>query len=1357
MLAINTNLASLVAQRHLAGAESARSAHIERLSTGLRINSAKDDSAGLAISDRMRAQISGLKQGHRNLVDGRSLLTVAESQVGLMTSGLQRIREMAVQAANGTNNADDRAALQAEVLQIVSELERQATAATFNGRKLLDGSFGTQTLQIGPNIGSTLSVALADVRPENLGLFKYSTAGPTSIGAAVVANVVTTNGILTSQASQPDVTVALAGNNVGAQVISIKGPSGNSSIPELQSVTVNNSDSAKTIAANMALLAGVTTTVNPTAAKFLDVVNDDFNLNENDLLRFTLNGTLIEIRAGATSAETQSNLTSAVTNAFLGTGLSIVNNGDGSFDLTAADGANIEIENIAGQNNSTVRIQNITAAADDTAIFTEIDGVALTFDGSGSATAAIDNLLRALNFRLGTASASAQLTVTSINTQPDDTNTSVLVDGSAINFDGSGTAGDRLDQLAQALDASLGSGGVKTHKVEQASAGAAIKITRLDGLNLVMGNLSANGALDASMTFLESDGVNVTNITEGGASTQGALVTGPGAYWLSQSGGTGGAITMTRKSGGDISFSNFTATGAGNAGLALVNGAGSTGAQSLLEGSVNGTTISTAKNSLIVTEINAAADDTSVTVQIDGQTISFDGSNGAALTSLYSAALAALGPGGANTYDVSQIDGENASVVISRKDGLQLQLAGFSGNGAGDLTGKVLTDAGEQVLSELGINSATGGTALKTLRLQGARGQAVTLVEKGKDSAAVSGTFDVYLEPELAIESSVKGAVTEGSLQITGFVTGGDDDLVSMYVDGNKIEFDGRKISQSLDQFYQAALGTIGDQGLETHFVTQSGGPGTAVALTRRDGFDLTINNFSGSGAGVAQMLAAGLNGTVGVTNLDDVSIRAFTAVPDRVDKGLFNAQPDQAIQVASTATNAANLSLEQLTVAGDVISFNIDGIAIGFVTGADPETTLNSFFAAMALKDAELASNNVSYRKLAGMLEIRSSDADPIVLTDFVNSGSNDRGLMLSTRDDTVVLSQNSVTNLIPGAIVQSRSSGTEGVTQGNYTGAQQVTITGKTPVTISIPKDSEARKIAELVNAEQSITGVSAAASTEAWIETLSSDGVISFNLYGLNVGAAFVQVDAVASDLSTLATEINTLSLVTGISAEHDLDANRVRLLQSDGADIRIENFEHANSVTDPELNDGNSTAVVQSIKVRGSEEPSAFVALFDGKALLDSEDQDSVVVGGKVQFESCRVSLTSTLAGAAGGLFNIAANAAVMPDPNYLVTGIDVSSQAGASSAISIADCAIDQLSSFRANVGALINRVDSALASSQVSAINLQASVSRITDADYAAETAALTKQTILQESSVAMVAQANALPEMVLSLLRDLF
>ena len=142
---------------------------------------------------------------------------------------------------------------------------------------------------------------------------------------------------------------------------------------------------------------------------------------------------------------------------------------------------------------------------------------------------------------------------------------------------------------------------------------------------------------------------------------------------------------------------------------------------------------------------------------------------------------------------------------------------------------------------------------------------------------------------------------------------------------------------------------------------------------------------------------------------------------------------------------------------------------------------------------------------------------------------------------------------------------------------------------------------------------------------------------------------------------------------------------------------------------------------------------------------------------MQFESCRVSLTSTLAGAAGGLFNIAANAAVMPDPNYLVTGIDVSSQAGASSAISIADCAIDQLSSFRANVGALINRIGSALASSQVSAINLQASVSRITDADFAAETAALTKQTILQESSVAMVAQANALPEMVLSLLRDLF
>ncbi len=99
----------------------------------------------------------------------------------------------------------------------------------------------------------------------------------------------------------------------------------------------------------MALSAGVTTTVNRTTAKSLDVVNGDFSLKENDLLSFDLNGNLIEIRAGATSAEMRSNLALAVTNAFFGTGLSIVNNGDGIFALSAADGTNLEIENIAGQ------------------------------------------------------------------------------------------------------------------------------------------------------------------------------------------------------------------------------------------------------------------------------------------------------------------------------------------------------------------------------------------------------------------------------------------------------------------------------------------------------------------------------------------------------------------------------------------------------------------------------------------------------------------------------------------------------------------------------------------------------------------------------------------------------------------------------------------------------------------------------------------------------------------------------------------------------------------------------------------------------------------------------------------------
>ncbi|MEO1037594.1 MAG: flagellin [Pseudomonadota bacterium] len=157
---INTNVASLNAQRNLNRSQGALDTALERLSTGLRINSAKDDAAGLAISERFSTQIRGLNQAVRNANDGISLAQTAESAIAELSNNLQRIRELAVQSANATNSASDRAALDAEAQQRIAEIDRIATQTSFNGTKVLDGTFGTAQFQVGANVGETIAVNL---------------------------------------------------------------------------------------------------------------------------------------------------------------------------------------------------------------------------------------------------------------------------------------------------------------------------------------------------------------------------------------------------------------------------------------------------------------------------------------------------------------------------------------------------------------------------------------------------------------------------------------------------------------------------------------------------------------------------------------------------------------------------------------------------------------------------------------------------------------------------------------------------------------------------------------------------------------------------------------------------------------------------------------------------------------------------------------------------------------------------------------------------------------------------------------------------------------------------------------------
>ncbi|MBJ7265393.1 flagellin [Idiomarina abyssalis] len=189
-LYVNTNVSSLNAQRQLMGSGNQLDQAFQRLSSGFRINSAADDAAGLQISNRLGSQINGLNQGNRNANDAISLAQTAEGALDESTNILQRMRTLSIQSANGSNSAEDRAALQKEVSSLQAELTRIAESTTFGGDKLLNGDFGSKSFQIGANANETINVTIGDVSANKIGVEKIDDTGTVFGGAAALSATV---------------------------------------------------------------------------------------------------------------------------------------------------------------------------------------------------------------------------------------------------------------------------------------------------------------------------------------------------------------------------------------------------------------------------------------------------------------------------------------------------------------------------------------------------------------------------------------------------------------------------------------------------------------------------------------------------------------------------------------------------------------------------------------------------------------------------------------------------------------------------------------------------------------------------------------------------------------------------------------------------------------------------------------------------------------------------------------------------------------------------------------------------------------------------------------------------------------
>ncbi|MFT5788875.1 MAG: flagellin [Shewanella sp.] len=186
-ISVNTNVTSMKAQSNLNSAGSNQKISMERLASGMRINSAKDDAAGLQISNRMTSQINGIGVAMRNANDGISIAQTAEGSMQESTNILQRMRDLSLQSANGSNSADDRGAMQKEITSLNAELTRISDTTSFGGQKLLDGNYGTQNFQVGSNANETISLTLSDISADKIG-----SSGKTVAGALTAAEITAT-------------------------------------------------------------------------------------------------------------------------------------------------------------------------------------------------------------------------------------------------------------------------------------------------------------------------------------------------------------------------------------------------------------------------------------------------------------------------------------------------------------------------------------------------------------------------------------------------------------------------------------------------------------------------------------------------------------------------------------------------------------------------------------------------------------------------------------------------------------------------------------------------------------------------------------------------------------------------------------------------------------------------------------------------------------------------------------------------------------------------------------------------------------------------------------------------------------
>lgn len=380
---INTNIASLNAQRNLNNSQNAQSQALERLSSGLRINGAKDDAAGLAISNRLDAQVRGLNVANRNAGDGVSLAQTAEGALNSITSSLQRMRELALQSANGSNSALERASIQEEVEQLKAEIGTISEKTNFNGQKLLNGSFQNTSFQTGANGGEKIDVSISETSIDTLG--SASTAG---LSGNVSKTLIAASAAVGSDLALVAGDLTINGISVGASAATDDGSSnalkGSSAIAKAAAINAVSDQTGVTATANANTVEG--TSLAATTANANDITINGVVISANTATTTTAAGALNELNKVADAINAKAEATGV-------TATVVATSAGNRIDLTAADGRNIDIAAAAAADASA---KGLATAGVGAAAATYVGNVTLlSEDGSdiklSTTTGNIDN------------------------------------------------------------------------------------------------------------------------------------------------------------------------------------------------------------------------------------------------------------------------------------------------------------------------------------------------------------------------------------------------------------------------------------------------------------------------------------------------------------------------------------------------------------------------------------------------------------------------------------------------------------------------------------------------------------------------------------------------------------------------------------------------------------------------------------------------------------------------------------------------------------------------------------------------------------------------------------------------------